>query len=157
MRTITRPMATFLILLTLVLADHRVEAQRAGYWQQEVAYEMEIDMDVETHRFRGTQQLTYINHSPDTLKTFYYHLYFNAFQPGSMMDVRSRAIQDPDRRVGGRIQQLDEHEQGFQQIRSLFQNGTAVTWRIKDTVMEVQLAEPIPPGSESIFEMEFDA
>ena len=33
----------------------------------------------------------------------YYHLYFNAFQPGSMMDVRSRTIEDPDRRVLDRI------------------------------------------------------
>lgn len=157
MRTITSPPAILLSLLFFVLIHYRVEAQRAGYWQQEAAYEMEIEMDVETHRFRGNQQLTYTNHSPDTLKTFYYHLYFNAFQPGSMMDVRSRTIQDPDRRVGGRIQQLDEHEQGYQQIESLSQNGTEVTWEIIDTVMEVQLAEPIMPGSTTVFEMEFDA
>ena len=65
-----------------------------GYWQQKVDYKMEIDMDVENHQYKGTQELTYSNNSPDTLYRVFYHLYFNAFQPGSEMDVRSRTIED---------------------------------------------------------------
>src|SRR5690625_6870497 len=84
-------------------------AQKPGYWQQEVDYKMEIKMDVESNRFSGIQKLTYINHSPDTLDRVFYHLYFNAFQPGSMMDVRSRTIMDPDSRVGDRISRSEEH------------------------------------------------
>ena len=64
----------------------------AQYWQQAVNYEMEIDFDVASHQFKGKQKLTYTNNSPDELKRVFYHLYFNAFQPGSMMDVRSRDI-----------------------------------------------------------------
>ena len=56
-------------------------------------------MDVETNRFKGIQRLVYTNNSPDELNQVFYHLYFNAFQPGSMMDVRSRTIADPDGRV----------------------------------------------------------
>src|SRR5690625_2619697 len=77
-----------------------------SYWQQHVSYKMEVDMNVETYQYTGTQELQYTNNSPDTLNKVYYHLYFNAFQPGSEMDVRSRTIADPDRRVGDRISKL---------------------------------------------------
>ncbi|MEX0995040.1 MAG: M1 family peptidase, partial [Balneolaceae bacterium] len=133
------------------------EAQRDGYWQQEVNYEMEIDFDVNNHRFDGTQKLTYSNHSPDTLHRVYYHLYFNAFQPNSMMDKRSRTIEDPDSRVQDRIYHLEEDEIGYQHVQKLTQNGTPVEYEIKETVMEVSLAEPILPDSETVFEMEFEA
>ncbi len=59
-------------------------------WQQRVKYLMDIDMNVETNQFTGKQKLEYWNNSPDTLTKVFYHLYFNAFQPGSMMDTRSR-------------------------------------------------------------------
>ena len=47
------------------------------------------------------------------------HLYYNAFQPGSMMDVRSRTIEDPDSRVEDRIAKLSKTEIGFQKIESI--------------------------------------
>ena len=61
-------------------------------WQQRVKYFMDIDMNVISNRFTGKQHLEYSNHSPDTLKRVFYHLYWNAFQPNSMMDNRSRVL-----------------------------------------------------------------
>ena len=60
---------------------------------------MDIDVDVTTFQYKGKQKLVYTNNSPDQLKNVYYHLYFNAFQPNSQMDIRSRNIKDPDKRV----------------------------------------------------------
>ena len=54
-----------------------------NYWQQEVDYKIEVKMDVESAQYSGVQQITYTNHSPDTLDRVYFHLFFNAFQPGS--------------------------------------------------------------------------
>src|SRR5688572_22891399 len=79
-------------------------------WQQRVEYSMNVRLDVKTHQVTGAQKLTYHNNSRDTLTKVYYHLYFNAFQPGSMMDIRSRNITDPDPRVGDRISKLKEDE-----------------------------------------------
>ncbi len=59
-------------------------------WQQAVKYNMNIDMDVNTNRFNGKQKLEYSNNSPVALTKVFYHLYFNAFQPKSNMDVRNR-------------------------------------------------------------------
>src|ERR1700742_4850368 len=61
-------------------------------WQQRVKYTMNVQMDVSTNRFTGSQALVYSNNSPDTLYKVFYHLYWNAFQPNSMMDNRSREL-----------------------------------------------------------------
>ncbi len=126
-------------------------------WQQAIKYEMEIDMDVETHQFQGKQKAEYTNNSPDQLNKVFYHLYFNAFQPNSMMDVRSRTIKDPDRRVGDRISKLSEEEIGYQKIKSLKQDGKKVDFEVVGTILEVDLNKPINPGETSTFEMEFEA
>jgi hypothetical protein len=127
------------------------------YWQQEVEYEMDINVDAENHQFTGTQKLTYTNNSPDTLNRVYYHLYFNAFQPNSMMDVRSRTIADPDPRVGDRIVQLPDDEIGYHRINSLTQDGQAVDYKVDGTILEVELANPILPGESTVFNMKFNS
>ena len=77
-----------------------------------------IDFDVEKHQFEGEQKIVYTNNSPDLLDKVFYHLYFNAFQPGSMMDVRSRTIEDPDPRVGDRIAGLTPDKIGYQKVKT---------------------------------------
>lgn len=126
-------------------------------WQQRVNYDMTIDMDVTKHQYRGNQRLTYWNNSPDTLTRVFYHLYFNAFQPGSMMDVRSQSIEDADPRVAARISKLKPEEQGWIKVATLTQNGRPVQFETNETILEVTLAEPVLPGSSALFEMQWDA
>lgn len=127
------------------------------YWQQHVDYKMEIDMDVNTYQYKGKQELIYTNNSPDVLEKVFYHLYFNAFQPGSEMDVRSRTIADPDSRVGDRISKLKPNEIGYINVNSLKQNGKTIKHQTVGTVLEVDLASPIKPGESVTFTMDFDA
>lgn len=128
-----------------------------GYWQQQVEYLMDVDFNVQKHQFTGTQRIKYTNNSPDVLQKVFYHLYYNAFQPGSMMDVRSRTIEDADRRVMDRIHKLAENEQGWHRIKSLTCNGQAVSFTVEGTVLEAQLVEGIKPGKSAVFEMEFES
>ncbi len=126
-------------------------------WQQRAEYAMDVRLDVQTRKVTGTQKLVYYNNSPDTLTKVYYHLYFNAFQPGSMMDVRSRTIADPDSRVMDRISKLKEDEIGYQKIQTLKQDGKDVNYHIEGTVMEVYLAKPILPKTKVTFDMKFES
>ncbi len=134
-------------------------------WQQKVKYVMDIDMNVETNQFTGKQKLEYWNNSPDTLTRVFYHLYFNAFQPGSMMDMRSRrqgTIQmgrsaDWDPRVKDRIQNLKPDEIGYQKILSLKMNGRPQKFEVLETILEVKLDKPILPKSKVVFDMNFEA
>src|SRR5688572_21921786 len=61
-------------------------------WQQRVKYTMNVVLDVNSNIITGKQVIDYWNNSPDTLKRVYFHLYWNAFQPNSSMDVRSREL-----------------------------------------------------------------
>ena len=126
-------------------------------WQQRAEYDMDVKLDVNTNRLTGTQKLTYHNNSRDTLDKVYYHLYFNAFQPGSMMDIRSRNIDDPDPRVGDRISKLKPDEIGYQHVQSLKQDGKEVSFHVAGTVLEVTLKKPILPGTKTVFDMVFEA
>ncbi len=143
-------------ILLLTVIGTSCTAQK-GYWQQHAKYEMAIDMDVNKHQFTGHQKLTYTNNSPDTLTSVFYHLYYNAFQPGSMMDVRSRTIEDPDPRVEDRISKLSDSEIGYHKIKSLKRDGKNINYKVVGTILEVKLDKPIYPGKKTTFEMEFES
>ncbi len=123
-------------------------------WQQRVEYQMEVDLNVHTHRFSGSQQLVYFNNSPDTITELFYHLYFNAFQPGSAMDIWNRHARDPDMRIE-QIEHLQPEEQGFLNVKSLTQNGRSLSFDENGTILYVALAEPLHPGKTASLEMEF--
>ncbi len=142
----------FLFLTFTLIAQAQPER-----WQQRVSYEMNIDMDVTKNQYHGVQHLTYTNNSPDTLDKVFYHLYFNAFQPGSMMDVRSRTIEDPDGRVADRIFKLKPEEQGWIKVNSLKNNGKTLKFEMSETILEVTLNEPVLPGTTTSFDMDWDA
>ncbi|CAM1361552.1 M1 family metallopeptidase [Tenacibaculum xiamenense] len=133
------------------------KTNKSGYWQQHADYTMDIDVDVKKFQYKGKQSITYTNNSPDVLNKVFYHLYFNAFQPNSQMDVRSRNIQDPDRRVGDRISKLSPSEIGYIKVKSLKQNGIDVKHETVGTILEVTLNQPIQPGESATFDMDFDA
>lgn len=154
-------MTKYLSVLICFLSLSAIAQNNTSYWQQHVDYNMDIDMDVETFQYKGTQKLEYTNNSPDDLNRVFYHLYFNAFQPGSEMDVRLQNIQDPDGRMTtedkkSRIMSLSESEMGYIKVKSLTQDGKEVTYKTVGTVLEVELETPIKSGDKATFEMEFD-
>lgn len=124
-------------------------------WQQRVEYNMEIDFDADDHQFEGMQSLKLWNNSPDTLRKLYYHLYFNAFQPGSDMDVRSRDLPDPDSRIGGRIQLLTKDEIGYHKIHWIKQGKNKLEYFIHGTILEVKLKKPLAPSESVSLDMSF--
>ncbi len=146
------------VICSLVCIFSMLHAQPSReYWQQEIAYVMQIDMDVRSNQYVGTSEIRYRNNSPDALTRLYFHLYFNAFQPGSDMDVRSRSIPDPDPRIGSRIFSLKPEEQGFQNIQKIWQNGKELKFEIKGTILEVTPVAPVKPGQTIKLKLEYKA
>ena len=146
-----------MFLTACKLTKNTSSVAKETYWQQHVDYTMDIDVDVKKFQYKGKQTLVYTNNSPDALKKVFYHLYFNAFQPGSQMDVRSLNIKDPDKRVIDRISKLKSSEIGYIKVNSLKQNGVVVSHETVGTILEVNLNQPIKSGETVTLEMNFDA
>jgi hypothetical protein len=158
-----------LILLALVTLNFgSLVAQSSTYWQQHVDYKMDVTMDVKNYQYKGKQELVYSNNSSDTLKKVYYHLFNNAFQPGSEMDARLHSIKDPDGRmvskvkVDGkeikvsRIESLKPDEIGYLKISNFKQDGVTAEAKTVGTILEVTLAQPILPNTKTTFTLDFD-
>ena len=134
-------------------------------WQQHVKYNIDVDVNVLTNIINGTEKLEYTNNSPDKLSKVYFHLYWNAFQPGSEMDVRSRESgknlvngrPDWDSRVTDRISKLTPSEIGYQKIISIKMNGEEQPVKLHGTILEVDLTKAILPKSKVIFDLVFEA
>ena len=154
-----------IVFLTLFNISFLLLVAQPDRWQQRVKYKMNIDMDVNSNIFKGKQTLEYTNNSPDILNKVFYHLYWNAFQPNSMMDVRSRELgkvsifnrPDWDSRVKDRISKLSQAEIGYQKIISLKMNGVLQPLKYHETILEVDLTKPLAAKSKAIFEVEFEA
>ena len=144
-------------------------AQSKGYWQQKVDYKMDVSINVENYQYKGKQTLIYTNNSGDTLRHVYYHLFNNAFQPGSEMDMRAQTIADPDGRFmtktkkpdgkeikETRISKLQPNEIGYLKISNFKQDGVSATAKEVSTILEVTLAKPILPGKSTTFTLDFD-
>ncbi|MGN5956285.1 M1 family metallopeptidase [Sphingobacterium lactis] len=157
---------TSLLLTVLALTSF---AQRKTYWQQGVDYTMDIDVNEKTYQYDGKMKLKYSNNSGQELNKVYFHLYFNAFQPGSMMDERLKSIVDPDARMvtnsgtrekpifHSRIAALKPDQIGYQKIKSVKYNGQAVNFKEDGTILEVSLPTAIKDGSTVEFDLEWQA
>ncbi|HVI46595.1 MAG TPA: M1 family metallopeptidase [Chitinophaga sp.] len=157
-------------IATLAGSWLQLQAQ-SDRWQQRVKYTMDVAVDAPANKFTGKQHLEYYNNSPDTLKRVFYHLYWNAFQPNSMMDVRSRELgkiavgrdakgnirPDWDNRVRDRISKLNADEIGYQKVVSLKRDGKPQDFKVVETILEVTLDKPILPHSKAVFDMDFEA
>jgi len=146
--------ALFLSISTLALA------QQSSYWQQKVDYQMDVDFNVKDFTYTGTQQLIYTNNSPDELNKVFIHLYYNAFQPGSEMDIRLQNIADPDRRMitedkKSRIASLTPEQIGYLHISEVTQDGASVSFVEEGTIAKIILDQPLASGASTTFKLKF--
>lgn len=156
---------TILALCALVLT--LTAAAQDNPWQQQADYQMDVQMDVKTFQYQGTQKLTYTNNSPDTLRVVFYHLYYNAFQPNSEMDANLQVLPDPDNRMvnnlgtakkpiyESRISKLSPSEIGYLRVNALEQDGQKLSYTQESTILKVTLATPLLPHSKTVLNMSF--
>ena len=157
------------IFIAIIAFVSGVSAQ-ADRWQQHINYNIKASLDVNTDIIKGTEEIVYTNNSTDTLRKVYFHLYWNAFQPNSSMDVRSRelgkntmtsrrgdVIKDWDARVTDRIQKLTPTEIGYQRVIQILIGGKVQKLIEHETILEVQLTNPIAPKTSAKLSLVFEA
>ena len=145
-------MRSLLILLSVLLSS----SIYGQYWQQAVDYTIEVEMDHETAQYNGTETVVYTNNSPETLHKVFFHLYYNAFQPGSEMAIRLKNAADKNRRFKVDIDSLTPQQQGYLKVSGLTQDGIALTPEESETILEVPLAKALAPGESTTFNLSFN-
>ena len=90
------------------------------------------------------------------LHKVFYHLYFNAFKPGSEMAARIKNGRDENTRFNIDIDTLNYNQQGYLKVYDLMQNDKKIKSKLSGTILEVTLEEPIKPGNSSILSLKFE-
>ena len=127
-----------------------------NYWQQSVNYQMIVNMDVDSFQYDGTQKLIYSNNSPDTINKVFYHLYFNAFKPGSEMAKSIKNGKDKNKRFNVDIDTIPGNEIGRLVVSNLKQDGQLLLVEESGTILEVSLDTPLLPGKATVLTLDFE-
>jgi hypothetical protein len=120
-----------------------------GYWQQDVHYIIDAEINEETGVITGKETLHYTNNSPDTLWYVFFNLYQNAFTPGSYLDQLQQANDahvhyGPNESAGlGTVVDTISDREG--QLETQLDN----------TILKVNLRKPLLPGNTTTFELAF--
>ncbi|MCG2617570.1 M1 family metallopeptidase [Terrimonas sp. NA20] len=102
------------------------------YWQNKARYEINITALPPERTIRGSEQISYINNSPDTLRGVYIKLFMNIHKPGAPSNVPA-----PQEYLTSGV-----HIDGFSV------NGQKRQWQQSPysfTVVPVRLAKPLGP------------
>ena len=115
------------------------------YWQQWVAYDMHIHLNTHDKLITATSDLTYVNHSPDTLYQVLMHVYPNAFNRGSI-------IADS----WGDYFSANEELTGIQ-VQNIVAGDTTLAFEIRDdTILDIPIHRPLYPGDTLHFTLNWE-
>ncbi|TAL58121.1 MAG: M1 family peptidase [Bacteroidetes bacterium] len=123
----------------------------AGYWQQDVHYKIKANIDEKTNIISATEDLIYYNNSPDTLTFVYFHLYQNAFQPGSYFDKMTR-----ENGVTPKYGTYEAQKKNTE-ILKLTTNGAALKTETDNTLVRVWLTKSLLPNDSVSFSISFNS
>ena len=129
------------------------------YWQQQCDYDIECTLDAENHMLYGTETISYTNRSPHTLQYLWLQLDENQhsqdndnqyFDPSSISGTMSEA----------QMRQLDHFKEkegyGVNITRVEDGNGNALNYFINQTMMRIDLPQPLEHGENVSFEVDWN-
>ncbi len=138
----------FLTLLAMLTA---APAAAADYFQQFVHYTINVKLDSERKWISGSEQIVYVNNSPDTLREFYLHLYPNAFRN---KDVPYQ--KDKQRQYNLTLRDVPEKNRGWLDLYEVRVNGDTVSVAVEGTLAHMDLPRPLAPRDSMTLSFTFD-
>ena len=141
--------ALFFTFFCLIIRP--ASAQRA-YWQQDVAYQMDVTLDRDGRTLLGHLKFHYCNNSPDTLGELRFHAHYNAMRPGSPTDRRWRSL-------GHRgIASTPPQDYASLNVHNLMDDrNRPIQAEFDYSIFRVPLHDPLPPGGELWLTMDFSS
>lgn len=127
------------------------------YTQQQVDYDMKLVLDDENQRLYGDEKITYHNNSKDVLDYLWVQLDQNMRAPNSKTpDIRSertRTRMTPEQYSNYYLE--DKFQGGFVIEHVTDNNGTPVDYFINQTMMRINLEEPLKAGEKFVFNIKW--
>ncbi|MEO7455641.1 MAG: M1 family metallopeptidase [Gemmatimonadaceae bacterium] len=117
------------------------------YWQNAASYDLKATIDTGAKTLRGTLRLKYTNNSPDSLRFIWMQMEQNAFKDKSLNSY----IFPQESRFGARGFEGGDVVEKFDQV--LGARRVALKTRPNETVMKIDLAEPLAPGRSATFDV----
>ncbi len=121
----------------------------AAYWQQDVHYTIDAAIDDVKDEITGVETLEYFNNSPDELTTVYFHLYQNAFQPGSYAHALNTANNEETNFGKYEAMKMGTLIDEFKIA------GEKVEFTIDNTILIAKLKTPMKPNTSLVFNIKF--
>lgn len=152
-----------ILTASFILAAFLFTAQGAGaggikipgidelYWQQQADYTIKCDLDPANHMLSGTQTVKYTNNSPDTLRSFFMHLYPDAYR-----DKDSALLRDFYPATWKFFMGLAKSNRGWIDIKAMKVDGREVEFTVDGTILSCSFPDPLPPGAWASIELSFD-
>ena len=148
--------APFFGALALIVTSFACAPARAEHtsgvpgWQQDVHYSISVSYTPQKFEIAGQETLAYWNLSPDTLSELYFHLYLNAYRPGSHMARYDAGNED------WRVENLPAKRRGSQRIEgATIMKGDSLRVVTDDTIARLALPEALAPGESVIVCLRF--
>lgn len=162
-QTPKRPVDDRFRQLDEILPSPNVYRNAAGapgpqYWQQKVDYVIDVTLDDENQRMTGSEEITYENRSPDTLRYLWVQLDNSNMAKGSDAQLIQEAP-DFDEFSYRTLKRLIEQEafDGVVNITAVTnRDGTPLAHTINKTMMRVDLPTPLAPGSRFRFRIDWN-
>jgi len=126
------------LIITLLLTGITFADNQDAYFQQYVNYEIDVKLDVDSHKLDVYETLLYTNNSPDTLNEIYFYVYMNKFRKKSL--ALPNLYQDKGSLI---VHQVCEND------------STNINGLIDETIFHVKLHSPLFPGYSVRFKFDF--
>ncbi len=125
-----------------------------GYWQQRADYDIECTLDVERQRLDGSELITYVNQSPNTLRYLWLQLDENQhspendnqyFDPSEIKPTMSESDLLGLEPAKGK----DKYGHKIEEVTDA--NGNSLRYTINQTMMRIDLPQPLKAGESFAF------
>ena len=139
--------------------DYRTASGAPGheYWQQRADYKIDVTLDEASRKLTGSETITYHNESPDRLDYLWLQLDANLFTPDSLANLTATGPSSMSRMSFEGLKQIlaaNTFDGGFK-IASVKSGGKDLPHTIVDTMMRVDLPEPLAPGDDYTFSVDW--
>ncbi|MGC6423331.1 MAG: M1 family metallopeptidase [Flavobacteriaceae bacterium] len=127
------------------------------YYQQQVDYVMDLELDDKNTRLYGDETITYTNNSPDALSYLWVQLDQNIRKKDAPALEKNGSGFQPLAQASSFVKKyMDAPFDGGFNIQSVKgPNGKPLPYAINQTMMRVELPTPIPPGGQYNFSIKW--